>query len=111
MTTEKKKTATKKKPAAKAKAKPVVMSKDTIQILNGSSKSFSCVLSVLKSVFETERDLLVKGADDFDEWICDCHELRVFMLRGDNDRWAFLFTDIIDNETLKECAEKALGGR
>lgn len=111
MTTEKKKTATKKNPAAKAKANPVVMSKYSIEIDNGSNKSFSCVLNVLKSVFETERDLLSRGADYFDEWLCDGYKLRVFMLRGDNDRWAFLFTDIIDNETIKECAEKALGGR
>ena len=98
MTTEKKKTATKKKPAAKAKAKPVVMSKDRIQIENFSSRSFSCVLNVLKSLFETERDLLGKGADDGGEWRCDGYKLRVFMSRSINDSWIFLFVDIIDDE-------------
>jgi len=98
MTTEKKKTATKKKPAAKANWKPVVMSKDRIQITNYSSKSFSCVLSVLKSLFETERDLLGRRADDGGVWRCDGYKLRAFMLRVVDDRWVFLFEDIIDDE-------------
>ena len=98
MTTEKKKTATKKKPAAKAKGKPVVMNKDRIQISNISSKSFRCVLNVLISLFETERDLLGKGADDGGTWRCDGYKLCVFMTRGLNDTWIFLFVDIIDEE-------------
>ena len=106
MTTEKKKTATKKNPAAKAKAKPVVMSKDSIQITNCSSKSFSCVLNVLKSLFETESDLLGKGADDEGVWRCDGYKLRVFMLRAVGDRWVFLFEDIPDYEKENPEVEK-----
>jgi len=101
MTTEKKKTATKKKPAAKANWKPVVMSKDRIQITNHSSKSFSCVLNVLKSLFETERDLLGKGAVDGGGWRCEGYKLRIFMLSGVNDKWVFLFNDIPDDEKEK----------
>ncbi len=100
MTTEKKKTATKKKPAAKANGGPVVMSKDSIQITNCSSKSFICVLNVMKNIFETERDLLGKIPDDLGawRWRCDGYKLRVYMSRGINDRWHFWFMDIIDDE-------------
>ena len=106
MTTEKKKTATKKKSASKAKENPVVMNKDSIQISNLSSKSFSCVLNVLQSVFETERDLLDEITNDGRGWVCDGWKLRVWMLRGGNGRWIFMFTDIIDDEKENQEVEK-----
>lgn len=98
MTTEKKKTATKKKPASKDKENPVVMSKDSIQISNLSSKSFSYVLRILEHLFETNRDLLDEITNDGRGWVCDGWKLDVWMLSGGNGRWIFMFTDISDDE-------------
>ena len=98
MTTEKKKTATKKKPAAKAKAKPVVMDENSIKISNYSSKSFRCVLRVLESLFETERDLLKNSRECLYSWRNNGYKLRVEMIASSSVYWSFLFFDIPDDE-------------
>ncbi len=101
MTTEKKKTATKKKPAAKAKAKPVVMDENSIKISNYSSKSFSCVLRVLESLLETERDLLKNNKEYLYIWRNNGYKLRVEMMASSSGCWNFIFIDIPDDEKEK----------